>query len=93
MVPHLTEIRTLVNSHFVNYNTEQSLTDEQKARAKANIGISDEIYIGEGDMPDDAVLQIVVEEDSTSEDETITIVGVDEDGNSHTWIVYGKAVT
>lgn len=58
--------------------TEQTRTDEEKAQARTNIGAQ---VVG------DYALKTEI---PTA---TITMVGVDESGVSHTWTVYGAVVS
>lgn len=106
----------------VLYGKNQSLTETQKAQARNNIGVVDEIYVGNGDMPDGATIQILMdgsdEEEALKDDlkgyingeidvlkesfvthqdisgkvdksSALTITGVDANGNTHTWTLYG----
>lgn len=65
----LSSISTLVSGDkkYVSFIKAQTLTEQQKSQARDNIGVYDEIYIGDGSMPEDAVLQLVVEDDEYSD--------------------------
>ena len=64
----LSSVSTLVSGDkkYVSFIKTQTLTEQQKLQARDNIGVYDEIYIGDGSMPEGAVLQLVLEDDDDS---------------------------
>ena len=80
----LSSVSTLVSGDkkYVSFIKTQTLTEQQKLQARDNIGVYDEIYIGDGSMPEGAVLQLVVEEDEDDSShlaERVTL-GIHSDG-------------